>query len=274
MNPEEIAAAAAAAEAAAQARIETEAAAATKAAADAAAKIIADKAAADLALANQTEEQKLLREVMDRKAKQKAAEAEAADLKAKLAAFEGVDVEKFKTMMKAESDAVMADAEKKGEFDRVKAAMISIHEAEKAELVKQMNEEKAARAAAAVTIDELTIGSSFAGSDYIRTDMLLSPAKARHLFGGHFDIKDGVLIAFDKPAGSVARTPLEDAKGVALSFEDAIKKIIDKDPDRDTLLRTKVNPGPGSKTTVAKVTQKASGLFGTSRILAGLNKNK
>ena len=265
--------AAAAAEAAATARLKAE----TDAAVIAAAKVEADRIAAEEELKNETADKKLIREVMEKKAALKLANEEKTALEAKLKSFEGIDVEAVKVLLKEKADAALADAEKKGEFDRVKAAMIEQAAAEKAEIEAKFKTSQEAISAKDEVIAKLTFGNSFASSEFIRNDMHLSSDKAQLLYGRFFEVgKDGVMVAYDTPVGSSTRTPLVNAKGENLSFDEALRKIVDKDPDKETLLKSKVIPGPKSKTTETKQTadRKPGELFGAARILASLNAAK
>ena len=99
-------------------------------------------------------------------------------------------------------------------------------------------------------------------------------SKARVLYGTHFEFKDGAIVAYDKPAGSAERNILVDAKGDPLSFEAAIKKIVEADPDKDQLLKSKIKPGAGSKTTskAAAPAEKLEQPTGVSRISAAISK--
>jgi hypothetical protein len=54
------------------------------------------------------------------------------------------------------------------------------------------------------------------------------------------------VVAYDKPAGATDRTVLVDGSGNPLSFDKAIERIVDADPDRDTLRKSKMRAGAGS----------------------------
>lgn len=255
----EEAAAAAAAEAAAQQELE-EAEAAVAAAED------DTKDAAAL----RSEKAALLREVMDKKNKLRDVEKRAADAAAALAAYGGVDPEKVRDLLRREAEAERADAEAKGDFERVKAMMVEEHEREKAALAERIAALESETGSFRATIDELTVGNSFATSQFIRESLTLTPTKARQLYGSHFEVKDGKTLAYDKPAGSKERTVLTGGDGKPLSFEAAMAKLIDQDPDKDMLLRAKVAPGSGSATTQQNpsVKQVDNASFGVDRIRA------
>lgn len=272
---------AAAAEAA---RIASEKEAADKAVAD---KAAADKAAAEKAEADrieaeknmtdaEKEKNKLLREVMEKKNKLKETEAERDAAKAEAEKFKGLDLDKIKALLEAEKTREEKELEAKGDFDRLKARIAEEREAEKAAWETERQALQTRINELSGNIDTLTIGNDFGTSKFIQDDLVIPATKARILYGSHFELKDGKNIAYDKPKGSSNRTPLVDAAGEPLSFDAALRKIVEADPDRDSLLRSKVTPGANSKSNSngnsAEKKNDGSELKGASRILAALNK--
>ncbi|PZR92259.1 MAG: hypothetical protein DI537_13815 [Stutzerimonas stutzeri] len=242
-------------------------------------KAAADKTAADAVAAadkskmqEDSEKQALLREVMDKKSKLQALTGEVDTLKSQLKAFDGIDVEKFRALVQKETDAEKAAAEAKGDFERVKAMIVEEHSKEKKTLSEQLAELQKQLQTKDSIIDGLTVGNDFASSTFIQKETTLSPAKARKLYGDHFEVKDGRTVAFDKPVGAKDRTELTGADGKPLAFDAAFKRIIESDPDKDSLLRATVNAGAGSKTVAEKASEKAkpSGKFGIDRIRGSL----
>lgn len=246
----------------------------------AAAKELADAEAAAAAAADDTkdaaalkaEKAKLLAEVMDKKGKLKDAEKKAADAAAALAAYDGIDPAKVRELLKREADAEKASAEAKGDFDRVKAMMAEEHQKETKALNDKIAELQGQISANADMINNLTVGNDFGASVFVRDSLTLTPSKARALYGAHFESVDGQTVAYDKPAGKANRTMLVGANGDPLPFDEAFKRIIDADPDKEMLLKAKTNAGSSSSSTPTKVVEKAkeTGLYGTSRIAAGL----
>jgi len=269
---------------------------AAKAAAEAAAakaaeeKAAADKAAAEKAEAErkaqeeaeknmseaEKEKQKLLREVMEKKGKLKETEEQLAAARAEADKFKGIDLDKVKALIEAEKQREEKDLEAKGEFDRLKQRIAEEREAERKTWAEEKKALEGQIKRLAGDVDNLTIGNDFATSTFIKDDLVLTPTKARVLYGSYFEVKDGKRIPYDKPAGAANRTPLVDASGEPLSFDAALRKIVDADPDKDTLLKAKVTPGaaskhtPGTKSTQETEAKKGE-LYGASRILAGLN---
>lgn len=262
------------------------AAAAAKEAADAAEKKAADdKAAADAEAKKKAggalsdKEAELLKEVMAKKKEKK-------ELEERLKAFDGIDPAEVKKILtereeakKAAEKAELEKAEKAGEFDRVKAAMIEAHKKEVEAARAEAASTKDALSAALAQIDDLTVGSAFSNSKFVGEELVLTPGKARQVYGSHFEIVDGKLVAFDKPKGAKERTQLVAGDGETLGFEVALKKLVETDPDRDRLLRSKMLPGAGSKTADVKGEQrkegtKSEGLTGVARIEAALAAKK
>lgn len=227
-------------------------------------------------------EAKLLKEVMEKKqalkeAKeaQEAIKAEKAQLAEKLAQFDGVDLEQVKALIKEQKDRETAELEKKGEWDRLKAQMLEAHTKEvekaRAEAQAKIDELEQNLGKTVKQIHELTIGRSFAESPFIRDAITLTPSKARVIYGSHFELQDGKVVAYDKPAGSPDRTMLINGDGNPLDFNKAIEKLIELDPDRDNLLRSKIKPGAGSENDPSgKSKEREKNLTGRERIQAAV----
>lgn len=195
---------------------------------------------------------KLMKEVMKKKEALQAAENEKKALAERLAQFEGVDPIEYKKMIGEKKAAELQELERRGEFERIREQMAATHAEEVKALREQLNNisgETDSRLKSYETqITELTIGRAFGDSTFIKSELVdaLTPAKVRALFGSQFEVKDGTVVAYDKPAGAKDRTILVDASGSPLSFEAAIRKIIDIDPDRDSMLKSKLKTGAGS----------------------------
>lgn len=220
-------------------------------------------------------EAKLLKEVMEKKEALKKVNAEKAELAEKLARFDGVDLEAVKQLLAEKQERENAELERKGEWDRLKAQMAEQHKKELERLtgeatgkVSELSEKLSKRER---EIQELTIGRSFSESSFIRDSLTLTPSKARVVYGAHFDLVDGKIVGYDKPAGSAERTALVDGNGDPLTFEKAIEKLVELDPDRDQMLKSKIRAGAGSDNdSDAKKREKDKHLTGRDRILAGL----
>lgn len=217
------------------------------------------------------EEARLLKEVMKRKKDLKATSDELKALKKK---FEGIDPDEVRELLKAKKTAEQKKLEEKGEWDALKKQMNEAHETEKSELEARIEELQKEIDRRDGKLVELTVGQSFSGSKFISEELLLTPRKARVVYGDHFEIEDGQVVAYDKPKGADGRNMLVDGKGEPLGFDEALRKIVDADPDRDNLLRSKLKKGADSKTTDGKAPSSEPDTYGVSRIQASLTASK
>jgi len=257
---------------------------------DVAAKAAADKAAADATAAEEAaakakadadkgdddkdkltdKEAGLLKDVMRHKTAAKDAKAAADKAAADLKLFEGIDPVKVREMIAKEKDVETKRLEAAGEFTKVKEQMNTQHQeaiSAKDEEIKTLKGQITSKTG---QIEELTIGTGFGQSKFITDETVLSSVKARKIYGDHFDIVEGSVVGYDKPRGEEGRAPIVDAKGSNMPFNDAIKHMINADPDRDTLLRTKLKPGSGSGPSDKKPDDKKSAGDSISKIGAGL----
>ena len=209
-------------------------------------------------------EAKLMREVMQKKEKVR-------ELETRLRTFEGINPDEVRALLAEKKKAEEEALEKRGEFDRLKARMAEEHQTELKAVKDQFAEITNLNQSLNKTIEELTVGQAFSSSNFISQDTVLTPSKARIIYGSHFDIEGGQIVAYDKPRGASERTKLVDARGAALPFEDALKRIVDADPDKDTMIRSKAKAGAESKTETVKVREKAPELRGRDRIAAALS---
>jgi hypothetical protein len=242
----------------------------------------------------ETDEQKATREAAeaaaaaaasnsdDKDAALTAANEELERLRALAASFDGIDPAVARAnaekVAKAEKDAAAA-AKAARDAEKARAAA----ENDVAKLREIQNEEHTA-AIAAVTaerdqarqeaqdvrseITRLRTENAFANSQFITEDTILSPAKAQRLFGDYVEVEDGQVVVYDAPRGDAKRARVQDSKGKSLPFNDAIAKVINADSDKDTLLKSKVTPGAGSKTTDGKPPVKPT--TGLDKLRAGI----
>lgn len=201
------------------------------------------------------EEAKLLKEVMKQKAvlaKLKEQLAEKEGYVKELTELGGLDA--VKALVAQKQEAETKKMEEKGEWDRLKTQMVDEHNKTLKTLQDQISLATSENAKLKGEISNLTVGSSFMTSKFIQDELIIPPSKARALYASHFDFVEGRAVAYDKPAGSAERTMLVDSQGEALDFESAIKKIVDMDADRDSLIKSKARPGAGSHTTTKSKT--------------------
>src|SRR5690606_23034382 len=111
----------------------------------------------------------------------------------RLAAYEGVDPEEYRKLKAAQADAERKELEAKGDWERLRQTMAEQHQKELEEVkTKSQKELEALQAQLANmngTLQELTVGQSFATSSYIKEELVLTPLKARRVYGEHFEIE-------------------------------------------------------------------------------------
>lgn len=194
-------------------------------------------------------EAKLLKEVMQKKDALKKASDELADVKTKLAAFDGIDATAVKELLAERKKAEESQLEAKGEWDRLRARMAEEHTRE-VDAIKSATETlRAELAKKDAVISNLSVGAQFGQSKFIAEELTLTPSKARVVYGEYFDVsEDGSVVGYDKPRGSANRTALINGVGSNLSFDEALRKIVESDPEKDHMLKSKMKPGAGSDT--------------------------
>ena len=218
-------------------------------------------------------EARLLKENMQKKEALRRAEAEIASLKEKLTQFDGIDPAEIKRIMEERKNEETRRMEEKGEWDRLKQSMKADHEKELAAKQQEIESLRAELSKRDGMINELTIGQAFSNSEFIKTVTTLTPAKAKVIYGPHFDLVDGKIVGYDKPRGHAERTPLVDGSGEPLPFEEAIKRVHNADPEKDHYTRSSIKPGAGSDSRQIKGNVKKDGLAdadGLSKIAAGV----
>ena len=275
MTPEEIAAAEAAKAKAAAEKAAAEKAAAEKAAAE---KAAAEKAAEEKAAAEKEarrkagdisdNEAKLLKENMAKKEQLKKAQDELDALKKQ---FEGIDPEAVRKLLEDQKIAETKALEAKGDYERLKQRMAEEHSKEVKSLKDKIAELEGSNGKLFGTINDLTVGTQFGQSQFISEELTLTPAKARVIYGPYFDVEDGKIVGYDKPKGAAGRTALVDQYGAPVGFDAALRKIVEADPEKDHLIKSKIKPGAGSDSKKATTEpSKGQSADSVSKISAGL----
>jgi hypothetical protein len=250
--------------------------AAEKAAEEAEAKRIADEKAAGKLT---DKEYEFLTDALKHKKAARDAQKALEEANARIKAFDGLDADAIKKLVKdqaaaakAQKDAELAAAEAAGNVEAIKKMMGEEHQKVVTDLEAKLAEKDSLITGAQKTIEDLTVGSAFSQSDYVKKELVLTPKVARQVYSSHFDVVNGKIVPFTKPRGEAGRTQLVDASGAALSVDAALKKIVEADPDRDNLVRSKIGTGAGSKTekTTGNETGSDDGLRGAARIAAAI----
>ena len=215
----------------------------------------------------------LLKDLMKQKTKNKESEAALLVMKEQLSKFEGINLDEVKELLNNKKDMENKKLEDRGQWDLLKKQMAE----ENSKLVKA-HADKAVELQALADfqqqkIDKLTLGHSFSTSNFINNELTLSSEKTRIIYGSHFELDGDKVVAYDKPKGAQNRVQLVDASGEPLSFEDSLRKIIEADPDKERLIKSKVKAGSGSSTTGDRVNLASQvQLKGMDRIAKALGK--
>jgi hypothetical protein len=218
-------------------------------------------------------EAKLLKDLMKQKEAAKTLQQQVEQANAQLKQFEGLDPVKIRELIAAQEEAARKELEKKGDYERLTQQMAQRHQAELEAARAEASTVKQVATTLQQQIAELTVGSAFSGSPFVKDSLTLTPSKARVIYGSHFEFKDGKVVGYDKPSGSAERTPLVDGSGNPLGFDAALEHLVKNDPDKEQLIRSTVKPGAGSGTQPSKgktSTDQSRQLTPLERISAGL----
>jgi hypothetical protein len=242
-------------------------------------------------------EAELLREVMKKKEKIESLSSQNTELSQKFeelsTRFSGIDPDAVKTLQEELEQRKAEDAKRReqelegnGDWKTLKTELEEKHQStinqiieqkdtkfkgELAALQAELEEARKQAQGQSSVIEELTIGNAFNTSQFVGKQLIPSSAKVRKLYGEHFDVVNGQVQAFDKPRGAEKRHPLIDGDGKPLNFEMALQKIVESDPDKDTILRATQVSGSGSDTNNRTTTAAPTGK-GLTRIQSSLNK--
>ncbi|MDY7537606.1 hypothetical protein QN372_00440 [Undibacterium sp. RTI2.1] len=219
------------------------------------------------------EEAKLLKEVMQKKEALQKTQSDLQSAQERLKQFDGIDPEAVRKLLEEKKNAETAQLEAKGEWDRLKTRMAEEHTSQTKSLQDQIAELQGQLSQKTGAINELSIGSQFGQSAFIAEEMVMPAAKVRVVYGDHFDLVEGKVVGYDKPRGAASRTALIDQSGEPVGFDAALRKIIDADPDKDHLLKSKIRSGADSasrKADASKTVKASQETDSVAKISAGL----
>ncbi|MCL2874768.1 MAG: hypothetical protein FWF12_00440 [Betaproteobacteria bacterium] len=189
------------------------------------------------------EEARLLKENMKRKEELRKTQEELTTLKDSI---KDLDLDAVRKLLAEQKTAEEKALEAKGDYDRLKQRMAEEHGKEVTTMKAKIAELEGSVGKANGIINDLTVGTQFGQSQFVASELTLTPTKARVIYGDHFDIEDGKVVGYDKPRGAASRTALVDQYGNAVGFDAALRKIVEADPEKDRMLKSKVKPGAGS----------------------------
>lgn len=238
------------------------------------------------------QEAKLLREVMQKKTKIDELGAANSELSERLKALEeslgqykGVDVEEFNRLKQEAAQREEQELVDKGDWEAMKQRLEEQHQSQlqqvidqnKSEFQQQLEEREGKLSeteqeiqSLRSTIEELTVGTAFGNSAYIKEELGPYPPKIRKLYGEYFDVVDGKIQAFNQPRGAENRELLVGGDGKPLAFDAALHKIVENDPDKDSIKKAKVVSGSGSGSENRDTKAPAGDVRGIDRIRSGL----
>ncbi|MEO9497590.1 MAG: DUF6651 domain-containing protein [Vibrio splendidus] len=226
----------------------------------------------------------LLKDVMKWKNRFKGQEEELTSIRSELnsaTALKNVvgdlNEEDLKALIDGKRDKERQDQESRGEYESIVGQMRDEHAKEieryKTLLTERDGSEgslKEQLQASQRQIGDLTIGRQFSDSEFIRDRSVLPPAVARQVFGAHFEVENGAIVAYDKAANVEGRAPLVNAQGNKLGFEAAIERLITSHPNKDQLMLSMLKAGAGSSTASGKSSEPSDNLRGVDLIKKAL----
>jgi hypothetical protein len=168
-------------------------------------------------------------------------------LEARLGQFEGVDADEVKKLLDDKKKSEEAALEAKGDYERLKQRMAEEHNKEVKTLKEQVAALQTEVGKAQGLIGDLSVGAQFGQSRFVADNLVLTPAKARVIYGDYFDLdENGKVVGYDKPRKASDRTALVDSSGNPVAFDEALRRIVEADPEKDYLLKSQTKPGAGS----------------------------
>lgn len=155
---------------------------------------------------------------------------------AKLAAFEGIDPAKAREAFDKLSKIDQKKLIDSGEIDKVRG------EIEKG-FTGQLEELKKTNAAQADRINNMTLDAAFNGSEFVTKKIVVPADMFRNTFGKHFKIEEGKLVPYDASGSKIYSSK---KMGEIADFDEALEKIVDAYPAKDTILKGVNASGSGN----------------------------
>ncbi len=186
-------------------------------------------------------------------------QAEVEKLQSRLKGYEGATPEEIKELreLKTRSEAerkAAEEAKKKaeeealkaaGNFDELRRRMAEEHDKQLREWQEKYGQIEKQVVELNQNLVNLNVNSSFAASRFITEQTVLTPQKALKVYGDHFEMEDGKVVGYDAPRGAAKRVKLIDGRGQALPFDEAMRRIVEADEDKDRILKATIKSGPG-----------------------------
>jgi hypothetical protein len=179
----------------------------------------------------------------------KAAQKELTGLKSK---YGDLDVDQARQAIQTVTDLDSSKLVEAGKVDQIRSELKTTFESQvdnvKAEYVEAIEERDMLLRAKDRKIYDLMVSNQFRASEYVTSQLLIPPGKAELIYRDHFVIVDDVLVPlFDPDAGEKAEKVYSKARpGELADFEEAIKLIVERDPDKERIVKGKQASGSGA----------------------------
>lgn len=171
----------------------------------------------------------------------------AEELEKKLALYNGIDVEEAKKNAEIAKNYKEQESIKNGEIESLKAS-ISKTAAENERKLKesyeaQLNELSTKLVASETKFKNSQIDNAFFGSEFLKENTVIPAEMLKATYGKYFDFdENGCIYGKDSEGNKILSS--KNVTRVA-NFEEAIQKIIEADPNKDRILRSKTKFGGG-----------------------------
>lgn len=154
----------------------------------------------------------------------------------KLKAFDGFDTEAARKALETVKSLDQSKLIEAGKVEEIKAAVIKSMEEKFAPVVQE-------RDRLVSVLHSEKIGGEFARSKFITEKLAIPADMVQAAFGRYFELKDDKLVAKDANGNPI----YSDTKvGELAGFDEALQKIVETYPHRDSILKANGNSGGGA----------------------------
>lgn len=155
-----------------------------------------------------------------------------------LKAFEGLDATKAREALELVGKLDQKKLIDAGEVDKVRATISG-------EFTKQLDEVKGTLTKKQERINALLLNQAFGGSDFIRDNIALPMDFVRSFFGQFFSVDENEnIVAKDATGNQLFSTK---RAGELASFDEAIEILVNRHPQKDTILKMNTGNGTGNQ---------------------------
>lgn len=153
-----------------------------------------------------------------------------------LKSFEGLDAAAAREALKKLETVDLNNMVDNGELDKVRNTLTQQYEA-------QLSERDGKLEAATKRINKMMLENAFNSSDFIRNNIGIPTDVFQDYIAKHFEV-DGDRIVGRYADGQEIYS--ETNMGQLASFDEAVRMIVTKHPQRESLMKANVNPGSGN----------------------------